>query len=72
MLNPPAGDSVLIRHVRAWLFNGCLRVAGFFLSLAGRLCGRDAVSTSPETVFPPGQLSQGAGDLNSSWQGQVA
>jgi hypothetical protein len=72
MLSRRVNNTVLIRRMRAWLFNLCLVLADFFLSRACNLCEGKAVAASGETAVGAAKLPQKAGDLDSGWQSQSA
>jgi hypothetical protein len=72
MLNRHASDAALTKDVRARLFNLCLTLAAFFLSMAGQLGERKACVASDESTLVVPKPPQEAGDLNRGWQGQTA
>jgi hypothetical protein len=72
MLNRHANHAALTKEVRARLFNLCLMLAAFFLSMAGQLRERKAGVASGEITVTAPKPPQEAGDLNRGWQGQTA
>jgi hypothetical protein len=72
MLDRYANHAALTKDVRARLFNLCLTLAAFFLSVAGRLRERQACVASDESTLVVPKPPQEAGDLNHGWQGQTA